>query len=230
MTPHEPIAIVGMACRFPGNANDPRAFWELLRNGVDAITEVPPDRWNASRFYHTNAAAPGRMVTQWGGFIQNPDLFDATFFGIAPREASRMDPQHRWLLETSWEALEDAGLPPEKLAGSRTGVFVGISYSDYASLHRRDTSSLDGYTNIGSALSIAANRISFFHNLRGPSLAVDTACSSSLVALHFAAQSLWSGEYEAALVCGANALLTPEATIGFSQRISNTAAAPSART
>jgi len=206
-----------MACRFPGNANDPRAFWELLRNGVDAITEVPPDRWNASRFYHTNAAAPGRMVTQWGGFIQNPDLFDATFFGIAPREASRMDPQHRWLLETSWEALEDAGLPPEKLAGSRTGVFVGISYSDYASLHRRDTSSLDGYTNIGSALSIAANRISFFHNLRGPSLAVDTACSSSLVALHFAAQSLWSGEYEAALVCGANALLTPEATIGFSQ-------------
>ena len=112
-----------MACRFPGNVNDPRAFWDLpSKNGVgDAITEVPSDRWNASRFYHTNAAAPGRMITRWGGFIQNADLFDAAFFGIAPREASRMDPQHRWLLETSWEALEDAGLPPEKLAGFAHG-------------------------------------------------------------------------------------------------------------
>jgi myxalamid-type polyketide synthase MxaB len=217
MPAKEPIAIVGMACRFPGCVNDPSSFWELLRNGVDAITEVPEERWNISRFHHTNAGVPGRMVTRWGGFVRNVDMFDAAFFGIAPREAACMDPQHRWLLETTWEAIEDAGLPPEQLAGSRTGVFVGISHSDYPSLQRRDAASIDGYTNIGSALSIAANRISYLLDLRGPSFAVDTACSSSLVALHIAARSLWSGECERALVGGANALLIPETSIGLSQ-------------
>src|SRR5262245_3558955 len=217
MAERVPIAIGGLACRFPGGANDPGVFWDLLRGGVDAIAEVPVERWNAARFHHPNAAAPGRMVTRWGGFVENADAFDAAFFGIAPREASCMDPQHRWLLETSWEALEDAGLPPEALAGSRTGIFVGISHSDYPMLQRGDAPSIDRYTNIGSALSIAANRLSYFLDLRGPSLAVDTACSSSLVALHLAARSLWSGECDHAVVGGANAVLTPEGSIGFSQ-------------
>jgi acyl transferase domain-containing protein len=205
-----------MACRFPGGATSPSAFWELLRNGVDAITEVPPERWNASRFYHANPAAPGRMVTRWGGFVENVDKFDAAFFGISPREASQMGPQHRWLLETAWEAIEDAGVPPEQLAGSRTGVFIGISHPDYPMLHRRDPTSMDGYTNIGNALSIAANRLSYLLDFRGPSLAIDTACSSSMVALHLAARSLQSGECDYAVVGGTNEVLTPELTIGFS--------------
>src|SRR6266516_5092969 len=194
MSAKEPIAIVGMACRFPGGANDPSSFWKLLRDGIDAIMEVPEQRWNASRFHHPNAGAPGRMVSRWGGFVGNVDLFDAAFFGIAPREAARVDPQHRWLAEVTWEAMEDAGLPPEQLAGTRTGVFVGISTSDYVALLRQEIHLLDGYANIGSAVSIAANRLSYLFNFRGPSFAVDTACSSSLVALHLAAQSLWSNE------------------------------------
>lgn len=217
MATKEPIAIVGMACRFPGDANDPSSFWKLLRDGVDAISEVPEGRWNASRFHHANAGAPGRMVSRWGGFVGNVDMFDAAFFGIAPREAMQIDPQHRWLAEVTWEAMEDAGVPPEQLAGSRTGVFVGISHADYPNLHRHDTLSIDGYVNIGSALSIAANRLSYLFNLRGPSLAVDTACSSSLVGLHLAARSLWSGECDFTVVGGANALLSPEASIGLSQ-------------
>ncbi|MFL6594022.1 MAG: SDR family NAD(P)-dependent oxidoreductase [Chthoniobacterales bacterium] len=213
----EPLAIVGMACRFPGGANDPRAFWELLRDGKDAITEVPPERWNPARFHHSNAAAPGRMVTRWGGFVSNHDCVDAAFFGMAPREASRLDPQHRWLMEVTWEAIEDAGLPPEQLSGTRTGVFLGISMHDYVSLLRQDNHLVDSYVNIGSALSIAANRLSFLFNLRGPSMAVDTACSSSIVALHLAAQSLRCGECDYALVGAANELLSPQLSIGFSQ-------------
>ena len=216
MASPEPIAIVGMACRFPGGANSPAAFWELLRTGTDAVTEVPAARWNAARFHHPNAAAPGRMVTRWGGFVGNEDSFDAGFFGIAPREAARFDPQHRWLAEVVWEAIEDAGLPPEQLAGTRTGVVVGISATDYTTLLRQDSLLLDGYVNIGSALCIAANRLSYFFNLRGPSFAVDTACSSSLVALHLAAQSLWSGESDYAVVAAANELITPESSLGFS--------------
>lgn len=212
----DPIAIVGIACRFPGGATDPRSFWDLLRHGVDAISEVPADRWNASRFHHPDASAPGRIVSRWGGFVSNPESFDASFFGIAPREAARMDPQQRWLAEVAWEAIEDAGLPPERLAGTRTGVFVGISHSDYPTL-MNDRLAIDRYVNSGSALSIAANRLSFMFDFRGPSMAVDTACSSSLVALHLAARSLRSGDCTAAVVGGANALLTPEASIGFSQ-------------
>jgi acyl transferase domain-containing protein len=217
MTERPPLAIVGMACRLPGGVEDPDAFWNLLANGVAAVTEVPAQRWNAARFHHQNPDAPGRMVTRWGGFVNNADAFDAAFFGISPREAACMDPQHRWLLETGWEALEDAGLPPEALAGSRTGVFVGISHSDYPLLHLRDIPSIDRYTNIGSALSIAANRLSYLLDLKGPSFAVDTACSSSLVALHLAARTLWAGECDYALVGGANAVLMPEGSIGFSQ-------------
>src|SRR5688572_18454516 len=114
MTPQEPLALVGMACRFPGGVTDPRSYWKLLRAGLDAITEVPATRWNAARYHHPNAAAPGRMVTRWGGFAENVDMFDPAFFGISPREAARMDPQQRWLVEVTWEAMEDAGLPPER--------------------------------------------------------------------------------------------------------------------
>ncbi|MEP6956053.1 MAG: type I polyketide synthase, partial [Chthoniobacterales bacterium] len=178
---------------------------------------MPATRWNAARFYHANAEAPGRMVTRWGGFVEDADKLDAAFFGIAPREAACLDPQHRWLLETTWEACEDAGWPPEKLSGTRTGVFIGISHSDYPNLHRNDAGSIDRYTNIGSAFSIAANRISYLLNLRGPSFAVDTACSSSLMALHLAARSLGHGDCDYALVGGANAVLSPEGGIGFSQ-------------
>jgi acyl transferase domain-containing protein/NADPH:quinone reductase-like Zn-dependent oxidoreductase/NADP-dependent 3-hydroxy acid dehydrogenase YdfG/acyl carrier protein len=213
----EPIAIVGMACRFPGGADDPSSFWELLCNGVDAITEVPPERWNAARFHHPNSAAPGRMVARWGGFVANATAFDAAFFGIAPREAARLDPQHRWLMEVTWEAMEDAGLQPEQLSGTKTGVFVGISTHDYIALLRQQIHLVDGYVNIGSALCIAANRLSFLFNFRGPSFAVDTACSSSLVALHLAAQSLRSGECDYAVVAAANELLSPQSSIGFSQ-------------
>ena len=213
----EPIAIVGMACRFPGGVTCPREFWELLQEGKDAISEVPEERWNASRFHHPNSAAPGRMVTRWGGFVGNAEMVDAAFFGMAPREAARLDPQHRWLMEVTWEAIEDAGIPPEQLAGTRTGVFVGISSHDYLSLLGQDLHLLDGYANIGSALCIAANRLSFLFNLRGPSFAVDTACSSSLVALHLAAQSLSAGESDYALVAAANELLSPHTSIGFSQ-------------
>ena len=213
----EPIAIVGAACRLPGGVQDLASLWQLLSRGVDAIGEVPADRWNAARFYHPNAAAPGRMVSRWGGFVSNTDQFDAAFFGIAPREASHMDPQHRWLAEVAWEAIEDAGLPPERLAASRTGVFVGISSTDFPMLHNRDPRAIDGYSNIGSTLSIAANRLSYLFNFRGPSLSVDTACSSSLVALHLATGSIWSGEIDHAIVGGANALLSPESSISFSQ-------------
>ncbi|MEQ1862869.1 MAG: beta-ketoacyl synthase N-terminal-like domain-containing protein, partial [Chthoniobacteraceae bacterium] len=205
-----------MACRFPGGANDPAAFWKLLCDGVDAITEVPETRWNADRFHHPNAAAPGRTVTRRGGFVDGAEKMDAAFFGISPREAARLDPQHRWLPEVTWEAIEDAGLPFELISGTRTGVYVGISSSDYPLLRRCDLLAIDGYANIGTALSIAANRLSFLFNLRGPSLAVDTACSSSLVALHLAARSLWSGECESAIVGGANSLLVPDTSIGFS--------------
>jgi acyl transferase domain-containing protein/NADP-dependent 3-hydroxy acid dehydrogenase YdfG/acyl carrier protein len=217
MAAREPIAIVGMACRFPGGANDPSSFWELLRTGVDAVTEVPPERWNAARFHHPNSAAPGRMVTRWGGFVENADAIDAAFFGMAPREAARLDPQHRWLMEVTWEAIEDAGLPPEQLSGTRTGVFLGISTHDYLALLRQEIHLVDGYVNIGSALCIAANRLSFLFNLRGPSFAVDTACSSSLVALHLAAQSLRLGECDYVVVAAANELLSPQSSIGFSQ-------------
>jgi acyl transferase domain-containing protein/predicted amino acid dehydrogenase/acyl carrier protein len=206
-----------MACRFPGGANDPQQFWELLRDGRDAVTEVPNERWNADRFHHPNSAAPGRMVTRWGGFVQNADMVDAAFFGMAPREAARLDPQHRWLMEVTWEAIEDAGLPPEQLAGTRTGVFLGISTHDYISLLRQDIHLVDGYVNIGSALCIGANRLSFLFDFRGPSFAVDTACSSSLVALHLAAQSLRSGDCDYAVVAAANELLSPQLSIGFSQ-------------
>lgn len=222
----EPIAIVGIGCRFPdgkagaGGVQGPRAFWSMLTEGVDAIVEVPDDRWNSEVFYHPDpASAPGTVGTRLGGFLDGIDRFDPGFFGISPREAAHMDPQQRLLLEVSWEALEDGGLPIEKLDGEKVGVFVGIAAYDYAEIqhgmNNRDL--ITAHTNTGLALSIAANRISYIFNFTGPSVAVDTACSSSLVACHLACQSLAMGESRVALVGGVNAILKPEPTIGFSR-------------
>jgi acyl transferase domain-containing protein/acyl-CoA synthetase (AMP-forming)/AMP-acid ligase II/acyl carrier protein len=215
-TDTDTIAIIGLGCRFPG-ADDPDAFWQMLHNGVDGISEVPADRWDLQRFYEPDRATPGKMNTRWGGFLRHIDQFDPYFFGISPREASRMDPQQRLLLEVAWETLENAGQPPDKLAGSKTGVFVGISSSDYSHLQFSDPSYIDAYAGTGNAHSIAANRLSYTLDLRGPSMALDTACSSSLVSVHMACQSIRNGECDMALAGGVNVILTPELTITFSQ-------------
>lgn len=209
----EPIAIIGIGCRFPG-AKNPEAFWQLLHDGVDAITEVPSSRWDVNSFYDPDLATPDKMNTRWGGFLEQVDQFDPQFFGIAPGEAALMDPQQRLLLEVIWEALEDAGQIPEDLAGTRTGVFIGISSHDYS---QTISGSDDPYATTGISNGIAANRISYVFNFQGPSLAVDTACSSSLVALHLACQSLWSGESTLALVGGVQVLLSPWVTASFAK-------------
>ena len=214
----EPVAIVGMSCRFPGGADSPELFWELLQNGVDAISEVPSDRWRIDEYYDPDPEKPGKMSTRWGGFIKNVDRFDAHFFGIAPREATGMDPQQRLLLELSWEALERAGQSPDQLMNSETGVFIGMSGSDYLHLQMEGgIENLDAYFASGNAHSIASGRLSYVLGLRGPSFPVDTACSSSLVATHLAVQSLRSGECRQALVGGINLILTPETTITLSK-------------
>ncbi|NEN98357.1 MAG: acyltransferase domain-containing protein [Moorea sp. SIO3I7] len=213
----EAIAIIGLGCRFPG-ARNPEEYWRLLCNGVDAITEIPADRWDIDAFYDPKPGTPGKMSTRWGGFLEQVDQFDPQFFGITPRETVYIDPQQRLLLEVAWEALDNAGQVLEKLAHSNTGVFVGISASDY---HQRfqqgGYSVINAYMGTGNALSIAANRLSYLFNFRGPSMAIDTACSSSLVAVHLACQSLQSGESNLALAGGVNLLLSPELTIIFSQ-------------
>src|SRR5437762_878051 len=216
----EPIAIVGMGCRFPGAAASPDAFWRLLTDGIDAISEVPADRWDVDSVYDPNPEARGKMSTRWGGFVERVAEFDPTFFGISPREASRMDPQQRLLLEVAWEALENAGQAPLRLAGSQTGVFLGISGVDYSQLQIRYGDfpfDIDAYAGTGNAHSIAANRLSYLLDLHGPSLSVDTACSSSLVAIHLACQSLRSGESTLALAGGVNLVLFPAMTVAFSQ-------------
>lgn len=214
----EPIAIVGMSCRFPGGANSPEQFWELLQNGVDAISEIPPDRWKIDEYYDPDPEKPGKISTRYGGFLRDVDLFDAPFFGIAPREAIGLDPQQRLLLELAWESLERAGQSPDRLMDSQTGVFIGISGNDYFHL-QRDTGleNIDAYLASGNAHSTAAGRLSYTLGLRGPSFPVDTACSSSLVATHLAVQSLRNGECRLALVGGVNLILTPETSITLSK-------------
>ncbi|MGH6771548.1 MAG: amino acid adenylation domain-containing protein [Xanthobacteraceae bacterium] len=211
------IAIIGMGCILPGGVDSPEALWQLLCNARDAITEVPASRWTVDTFFDPDPGTPGKTATRWGGFVDNVDGFDASFFGISPREAAVMDPQQRMLLETTWRALEDAGLQVGKLAGSRTGVYVGISHSDYHGIQKFGRFEIDVHTSTGGALSIAANRLSHRFDLRGPSLSIDTACSSSLVALDIACNALRSGECEMALVGGVNAILTPDVTITFSR-------------
>jgi phthiocerol/phenolphthiocerol synthesis type-I polyketide synthase C len=211
-----PVALVGLACRFPGAA-DLAEFWSLLKAGKDAVSEIPDDRWDVDAYYHSDPAKPGKMYTRAGGFIADIDKFDAGFFGISPREARRIDPQQRLLLELTWEAFESAGIVPARIAQSQTGVFVGISVSDYAALQREEPDRVDPYVMSGSALSNAANRISYIFDLHGPSFIVDTACSSSLVAVHEACVSLWTGESSLAIAAGVHALLSPSATVGFSK-------------
>src|SRR5262249_44521717 len=180
----EPIAVVGIGCRFPGGADSPRAFWELLRAGVDAVGEIPPERFVLEEHFAAKPGTPGKLYTRCGGFLARVREFDAQFFGISPREASRMDPQQRLLLETTWEALEDGGLVPDRLAGSATGVFIGISTHDWGDLlwQAESRGPIDAHTPTGVATSIGANRISHAFDFRGPSHALDTACASALTA------------------------------------------------
>ncbi|ELS00023.1 type I polyketide synthase, partial [Gloeocapsa sp. PCC 73106] len=213
----EPIAIVGMGCRFP-KADCIDAFWELLKQGQEAITEVPENRWNIDEYYDIEPQKPGKMYTRYGGFIEQLAEFDPQFFGISPREAESLDPQQRLLLEVSWEALENGGIVPQKLQGSITGVFIGISSNDYSQrLLTRNIQDIDAYLATGNSHSVAAGRLSFTLGLIGPSLAVDTACSSSLVAVHLAVKSLRQRECNLAIVGGVNRILAPEFTINFCQ-------------
>jgi acyl transferase domain-containing protein len=213
----EPIALIGMGCRLPGGVSSPASLWELLWNGVDAIREVPAERWRAEEVHARAGGGPGLVVPRWGGFLEDIEGFDAAFFGISAREAQGMDPQQRLLLEVSWEALEDGGIPPLGLHGSRTGVFVGMSFSDYGAraLYAGDLGRISPYSSIGNLFSVAAGRISYVLGLGGPSLAVDTACSSSLVAIHLACQSLRAGECDMALAGGVNLLLEPHAGLAL---------------
>ena len=212
----EPIAVIGMSCRFPG-ANDPEAFWQVVSSGTDAVREIPAERWEVDAFYDPDPAAPGKMNARHGGFLDHVDLFEPEFFGISPREAIQMDPQQRLMLELSWEALEDAGIPPESLRGSDTGVFVGVSFHDYADLHLKAAADITSHTGPGQAFDIIANRISYVFGLQGPSMAIDTACSSSLVAVHQACMSLRNGEADVAVAGGVNLILSPEMMVAMSK-------------
>ena len=214
---NEPIAIVGMSCRFPGDANTPEAYWALLRDGVDAVQEIPAERWNADQYYDENADTPGKMYTRYGSFVSGIDKFDPQFFGISPREARSLDPQQRLLLETSYTALENAGLPAFDLQGSSTGVFVGLSFDDYAqrSVRSGDLSRIDAFSSLGNTRSIAAGRLAYVFGFQGPTMQLDTTCSSSLLAVHLACQSLRNGESNLALAGGVNLMISPEVTVGF---------------
>ncbi|MBD2385061.1 non-ribosomal peptide synthetase/type I polyketide synthase [Cylindrospermum sp. FACHB-282] len=211
----EPIAIIGMSCRFPGGANNPQSFWTILREGVDAVTEVPPNRWNIEDYYDENPHSPGKIYTKSGGFLSDIDQFDPHFFGISSREAVSIDPQHRLLLEVTWEALENAGHIPQRNQGSPTGVFVGITLNDYGSIAKQARSdiSLEAYGVTGSPSYAAAGRISYTFGFTGPCMAIDTACSSSLVAIHQACQSLRQQECQMALAGGVNLILLPDSMI-----------------
>ncbi|MBE9077336.1 acyltransferase domain-containing protein [Romeria aff. gracilis LEGE 07310] len=216
----EPLAVVGMGCRFPGNVNSPEMFWSLLRRGIDATTGVPAERgWDLANLYSDDPDQPGKLYVSKGGFLRNVDQFDAAFFGIPPREAIHLDPQQRLLLEVGWEAIEHAGLQPEKLRGSRTGVFIGITVNDYLQLQTRagDLTAIDAYSTTGNHLNAAAGRLSYTLGLQGPSMAVDTACSSSLVTVHLACQSLRQRECDLALAGGVNLALSPDGFVATSR-------------
>lgn len=213
----EPIAIVGLGCRFPGGAVDADTYWEVLRTGTDAVDEIPADRWDADTFYSKDPQQPGKMSAKWGGFLDRVDRFDYDFFGISRREAVAMDPQQRLALEVTWEALENAGQDPADLAGSRTGVFMGVCSNDFAMRNLQHPLDVTAYASTGTAHSVVTGRISYTLDLRGPSIAVDTACSSSLVAVHQACASLRAGECDMALGGGVNVILSPIPSIAFSQ-------------
>src|ERR1700720_1330916 len=213
------IAIIGVGCRFPGSVSSKDALWKLLVEGREGIVEVQPDRWNVARYYDAEPGVGGKSIALRGGFIDAIDQFDPQFFGISPREAPYVDPQHRLLLETAWEAIEDAGLVLDFERGADLGVFVGISHNDYQGIQSTsfDHFSIGPYTPTGSAHSVAANRISYCLNLRGPSIAMDTACSSALTAVHAACEHIRAGRGDAALAGGVPGIFTPGGVIGFSQ-------------
>jgi myxalamid-type polyketide synthase MxaE and MxaD len=212
----EPIAIVGMACRYPGCA-DLASFWRLLVEGRDAVTEVPADRWSLDALYDPDPSRPGKMTSRWAGVIDRLDEFDAAFFGISPREAPHVDPRQRLALELMWESLEHAGIPADSLAGTLTGVFMATLTNDYDHLLFDDLRRAEAYSGAGTANSIVANRLSYFLDVRGPSLALDTACSGSLVAVHLACESLRRGESTLALAGGVNVNLMPKSNVFFSK-------------
>jgi acyl transferase domain-containing protein len=217
--PAQAIAIVGMACRLPGGVRSPAAFWDLLSGGVDAVTAVPADRWNADAYFDADADAPGRSIMRTGAFIDGVADFDAGFFGISPFEARQMDPQQRLFLEVAMDALDSAGYTRAQLAGSMCGVFVGVHShsSEYYAMQVAGLEALDTYSSTGTAHSVLANRLSYFLDLRGPSMAIDTACSSSLVALHQACVSLRIGESSLAVAGGLNLMLSPDFAVALSK-------------
>ncbi len=215
---HAPVAVVGIGCRFPGGADDPATFWQLLREGRDVIREVPAERWDVDAWFDADVDAPAKMSVRHGGFLDRVDGFDAAFFGISPREALTLDPQQRLALEVAWEALEHAGIAPESLAGSATGVFLGICNSDhFQRVLDRGDDRIDAYLASGNAHSVASGRIAYFLGLQGPALSVDTACSSSLVALHLACRSVRSGESRIALAGGVNVMCSPQTTVALTK-------------
>jgi len=215
----ERIAIIGVGCRFPGGVNDLDSLWKLLVEGREGVVDVPADRWNVERYYDAESGVAGKSIAKRGGFITDIDQFDPQFFGISPREAPYVDPQHRLLLETAWEAIEDAGIVLDLEHGTDLGVFVGISHNDYQGIQSTpfDHFTISPHTPTGSAHSIAANRISYCLNLRGPSVAMDTACSSALTAVHAACEHIWAGRGDAALAGGVTVMISPGGFIGFSQ-------------
>ncbi|AXN49099.1 type I polyketide synthase [Mycobacterium marinum] len=215
-TTAEPVAVVGIGCRFPGNVTGPDSFWDLLVEGGNAISGIPAERWDADDYYHPDPLTPGHMTTKWGAFVADIAGFDAEFFGITPREAASMDPQQRMLLEVTWEALEHAGIPTESLAGTRTAVMMGVYFNEYQSMLASSRENVDAYTGTGNSHSITAGRISYLLGLRGPAAAIDTACSSSLSAIHLACQSLRLRETDLALAGGVSATLRPETQIAIS--------------
>jgi acyl transferase domain-containing protein len=209
----EPIAVIGIGCRFPGGADNPERFWELLKNGVDAVDEIPADRWDVNAYYDADVGSPGKANTRWGAFLKGVDRLDPSFFGLSIREAAALDPQQRLLLEVAWEALEDAGIMPARVAGTEAGVFVGLCNNDFIRLLREAPAR--GGT--GIANSIVANRVSYHLDLKGASLVIDSACSSSLIAVHLGCDSLRNGSSSLVLAGGVNVILTPDLTVSFSQ-------------
>ncbi|MBV8349584.1 MAG: polyketide synthase, partial [Mycolicibacterium sp.] len=217
----EPIAVVGMGCRFPGGVNNPVQFWRLLEDGASGIVRVPPERWDADAYYSADHTVPGTICSREGGFLTawRPDQFDAEFFGISPREAAAMDPQQRLLLEVAWEALENAGITAPAIRGTQTSVFVGLTTYDYPLIFagRLPPEEVDPHIPFGNASNFAAGRLAYFLGAHGPAVVIDTACSSSLVAVHLACQSLRRRESDQALAAGVNLILSPENSIACSR-------------
>jgi phthiocerol/phenolphthiocerol synthesis type-I polyketide synthase D len=213
----EPVAVVGIGCRFPGGVVGPDDYWNFLAHGGDAISEIPSDRWDADAYYDPDPFAPGRMSSKWGGFLPDVAGFDADFFGISPREAEAMDPQQRVMLEVAWEALEHAGIAQDQLAGTRAGVMMGVYYTEYQGISAADPDRIDAYSATGNAHAVAVGRIAYLLGVRGPAVAVDSACSSSLVSVHLACQSLRLRESDLALAGGISLILRPETQIAMAK-------------